>query len=306
MQRSTSQNHLLLGIGITLIAYLFLSSASSLVWYFNDRFPTIQIIFIQSTVGLFCILPIALRRGLEPLKTKELSTHLIRDIFGLVSYFLFFLTIRYLNLIDATVLNYTAPFFVPLIWWIWMKEKVGLNVWWSVVIGFLGIAIILNPTENIFKLGIVFGIFAGITSAGAMCSIRVLSVKGEPMSRTLFYFFSISSLLSFPFAWSIWVPPVGIEWILAGCIGIATAIGQIFLTIAYRYGTAAYLSPLAYSVVIYNCLISYFIYEKPITLRTMIGSLLIVLGGTLTYIWKRKPHSIKETFENIEKKKPPL
>jgi drug/metabolite transporter (DMT)-like permease len=306
MQQKSTTNHLMLGIGITLVAYLFFSGASALVSYFNNRFPTIQIIFIQNIVSLFCVMPLALRNGLEPLKTKHLQTHIIRDLFGLVSYFLFFLTIRYLNLIDATVLNYTSPFFVPLIWWIWMKEKVTLNVWWSIVIGFVGIAVILNPSQNIFKLGFVLGIFAGIASACAMCAIRVLNVKKEPLSRTLFYFFSISSILSFPFAWSVWVPPVGIEWLLASAIGIATSIGQICLTFAYRYGTAAYLSPLAYSVVIYNCLISYFIYNKSLTTSSFVGALLIVLGGSLTYILKKHPHTIKETFTNDEKKPPPL
>ncbi len=306
MHRNHSGNNLLLGIGITLIAYLFISGASSLVWYFSERFTTIQIIFIQNIVSFFCILPFALKKGLDGLKTKHLHNHLIRDLFGLVSYFLFFLAIRYLNLVDATVLNYTFPFFVPLIWWIWTQEKVGLNAWWSIIVGFVGIAIILDPTKDIFKLGFVFGIFAGITSAGAMCSIRMLNVKNEPVTRTLFYFFSIASLLSFPFAWSVWVPPVGIEWLMACGIGVATAIGQLFLTIAYRYGTAAYLSPLAYSVVIYNCLITYFIYGKQLTTRTLIGASLIIVGGILTYIWKRHPHSIKETFENPDKKKPPF
>ena len=306
MRRTSTSNHLLLGIGITLVAYLFLSGASSLVWYFNSRFPTIQIIFIQNIVSLFCVLPIALRNGLEPLKTKELPTHMLRDLFGLLSYFLFFLTIRYLNLVDATVLNYTSPFFVPLVWWIWMKEKVTSNVWWSVIVGFIGIAVILDPSQNIFKMGFVFGIFAGVASACAMCAVRILSVKREPMSRTLFYFFSIASIISFPFAWSVWVPPVGSEWLLASGIGLTTALGQICLTIAYRYGTAAYLSPLAYSVVIYNSIISYFIYDKPLTVRSIIGAILIVLGGTLTYVLKKHPASIQETFTNEEKKPPPL
>lgn len=306
MKRAISTNKLLLGIGITLVAYLFLSGASSLVWFFSEKFTTIQIIFIQNIVSLFCILPFALKNGLEPLKTKNIHLHLIRDLFGLVSYFLFFLTIRYLNLVDATVLNYTSPFFVPFIWWIWTHEKINSNIWWSIIVGFIGMAIILNPTQDIFRLGFVFGIFAGVTSAGAMCGVRMLNLNNEPLTRTLFYFFSISSLLSFPFAWSVWVPPVGIEWALAGLIGVTTAIGQICLTIAYRYGTASYLSPLAYSVVIYNCLITYFIYGKEITTRTILGASLILIGGTLSYIWNRNPHSIKETFEHPDNKKPRL
>lgn len=301
------ENKLLLGIGITLIAYLFFSTASSLVWNFQGKFPTIQIIFIQNVVSFICILPISLRNGWHYLKTDHLPIHMMRDLFGLASYYLFFLAIRYLNLVDATTLNYTAPFFVPFVWWIWMKEKIESHLWWSIVVGFIGVSIILNPSKDIFQLGFVFGLFAGITSAVALCSVRTLNVKREPMSRTLFYFFSISSILSFPFAWASWIPPSGKEYLLSCMIGVATAIGQMLLTVAYRYGTAAYLSPLGYAVVIYNGLISHFIFQRPLGWKSYLGTLLIIIGGTLTYILKKKPHTVSETFQATEiKKKPPL
>jgi drug/metabolite transporter (DMT)-like permease len=278
-----------LGITIVLIAYLFLAIASCLVFDFRGRFPTIQIIFIQNCVSFFCILPWAIRHGWEPLKTEHLPTHLIRDFFGVVSYYLFFLAIRFLNLVDATTLNYTAPFFVPFVWLVWMRQRVEKHVWWSIVIGFIGVAMILNPSKNIFQLGFLFGLFAGITSAIALVAVRVLNIKRESMSRTLFYFFLFGSLVSFPFAWASWVPPTGNEWIFASCIGVATTLGQVLLTIAYRYGTASYLSPLGYSVVIYNGLISYFIFEKPLGWHSLIGTALIVIGGTLTYRVVKKP-----------------
>jgi drug/metabolite transporter (DMT)-like permease len=307
MSPESHHNRIALGVGITLFALLFFAAASSLVWNFQGRFPTIQIIFIQNVVSFFCILPLALRKGWERMKTNELPTHLMRDFFGLSSYYLFFLAIRFLNLVDATTLNYTAPFFVPLIWWVWMKEKFDPHIWWSIVVGFIGVAVILNPSKDIFQMGFVFGIFAGITSAISLVSVRVLNLKREPMSRTLFYFFSISALLSFPFAWASWIPPTGYEWILCCLIGVATAIGQILLTIAYRYGTASYLSPLGYAVVIYNGLISYFIFNKSLGWRSFVGTVLIIAGGTLTYLWKKKPHSIKESFESPKPgEKPPL
>lgn len=291
------QNHLGLGIGITLIAYLFFSAASSLVWYFQGVFPTIQIIFIQSSVSFFCILPLALRKGWKRIRTDNLPLHLVRDLFGVGSYYLFFLTLRYLNLVDATTLNYTSPFFVPFVWWIWAKEKFRPHIWWSVIAGFIGVALILNPSKEIFQLGFVFGIFAGLTSSIALVAVRILNLRKEPMSRTLFYYFSISTILTFPFAWAAWVPPTGHQWLLASLIGVSTALGQILLTIAYRYGTASYLSPLGYMMVVYNGFIGYFFLQSPMSWRSIAGTLLIISGGTLTYLLKKRPKSIKESFE---------
>jgi drug/metabolite transporter (DMT)-like permease len=307
MSHDTPPTRLSLGVAITLVANLFFAIAASLVWNFHGKFPTIQIIFIQNIVSFFCILPFSLRQGWERMKTDELPVHLIRDLFGVCSYYLYFLAIRFLNLVDATTLNYTAPFFVPFVWWIWMKEKFLPHIWWSVIIGFIGVAVILNPSQRIFEMGFVFGIFAGLTSAIALSAVRVLNIRREPMSRTLFYYFSIASLISFPFAWAAWIPPTGQEWLLSALIGIATAIGQILLTVAYRYGTASYLSPLGYAVVVYNGLISYFIFAQPLGYRSLIGTILIVCGGLLTYLFRKHHLSVKSSIEiPTQEKKPPL
>lgn len=295
------------GITISLIAYLFFVCASSLVWNFQGKFPTIQIIFIQNCISLLCILPIALRKGPGRLKTDHFSTHLMRDVLGVLSYYLYFLAIRFLNLVDATTLNYTAPFFVPFVWWLWMKEKISLHVWWSIIIGFIGVAVILNPSRQIFQIGFLFGLFAGIASAIALSALRLLNLKREPMSRSLFYYFLIGSILSAPFAWVYWEPPTSSEWLEAVGIGVSTAVGQILLTIAYRYGTASYLSPLGYMTVVYAGISSWFIFDRPFGFRTFIGTILIIMGGTITYVLKKKPESLAETFEIPQpKEKPPL
>ncbi|MBI3508805.1 MAG: DMT family transporter [Chlamydiia bacterium] len=298
-----------LGFGITicLIAYLFFITASSLVGSFQGRFPTIQIIFIQNLVSLLCIFPFAARNGWAALKTELVTDHLIRDIFGVGSYYLYFLAIRSLNLVDATTLNYTAPFFVPLIWRLWKKEKVGAHVWIAIVIGFAGVLSILRPGATLFQVGFAYGICAGLASGVAFCSLRVLNLKQEPMLRTLFYYFLFGMLVSFPFAAVVWEMPVEREWLQVIGIGVATAIGQVLLTIAYRYGTASYLSPLGYSTVIYAGIIGWIFLDQPMKSHSWVGTALIVIGGIATFVLKKKAHTVKEVLKTpLPHEKPPL
>lgn len=307
MRYEQSSPRLALGIATCLLAYVFFVVASSLVWTLKGRFPTIQIIFMQNCVSLLCILPVSLRKGAERLKTNALPSHILRDVTGVLSYYFYFVAIDYLNLTDATTLNYTAPFFVPFIWWIWMKEKIDLHVWWSIIVGFIGVAVILNPTRQIFQEGFTFGVFAGLASAVAFTALRILNLKREPMSRTLFYYFLFGSVCSAPFAWAYWVHPGEREWFQLIGIGLATVIAQMLLTVAYRYGTASYLSPLGYSTVIYAAISSWLIFGIPPTIRSIIGTFLIIIGGTLTYILKKKPERLSETFQVPHpKEKPPL
>ncbi len=307
MKEESEPPRLGLGIGISLIAYLFFITSSSLVWGFPQGTPVIQMIFVQNLVSLICTIPLIWVKRFPGIGTKNIGIHLIRDFSGVASYYLYFMAIRLLSLVDATLLNYTAPFFVPLIWWIWMKEKVNIHVWWSIIFGFIGVFIILRPGSYIWDVGFAVGLAAGILSAVALCSVRLLSLHLEPTRRTLLYYFFVGSLISFPFAMMYWTPFSVNDWMRAIGIGIATACGQILLTIAYRYGTASYLSPLGYSTVIYAGLISYFLFHKPLSLRTVLGAVLIIVGGTLTYLFKKKPKSIEEAFEVPKpKEKPPL
>ena len=307
MKHEQNSPRLALGITICLIAYIFFVIASSTVWSFKKIFPTIQIIFCLNFISLICISPLALRKGIQRLKTDHLSLHLLRDVAGVLSYYLYYVAIRFLNLTDATTLNYTAPFFVPIIWWIWMREKIDRNVWWTIIIGFLGITVILNPTRQIFQEGFIFGLFAGILSAIAFCALRVLNLKKEPMSRTLFYYFLFGTLLSAPFAWLYWVHPSGFQWVKVLVVGLSTVTAQMLLTIAYRYGTASFLSPLGYVTVIYAGIFSWIFFDVHPSFRSLVGIILIIFGGTLTYLFKKKPEKLSETFQVPNPhEKPPL
>ncbi len=297
-----------MGLGITcaLIAYVFFVTASSLVRTV-PKIPTIEILFFQNIVSLLFITPIAIRNGVQQLKTPVLSTHMIRDVVGVASYYLYFAAISALGLADATTLNYTAPFFIPLFWWLWMKERIHNRIWWSVILGFIGTATVLNPSKHIFQEGFVLGLFAGITSAIASVALRILNLKREAMSRTLFYYFLTGTILTSTVVWVYWKTPHGLEWVQLIGIGLSTVIAQMLLTVAYRYGTASFLSPIAYSAVIYAALVSVLIFDQPMTWRSIIGTVLIVIAGSFAYILKQKPHTIRETFEIPNPtKKPPL
>ena len=298
---------LALGITLTLLASFIFTIVSAFVWLFRGKFDTIQIVFFQNLISLICVLPISLKMGHHRVASTYMRTHMARDICGVASYYLFFLAIRYLDLSDATVLYQTAPFFVPLVWWIWRRERVPPHLWGAIVIGFIGVAVLLEPSKNIFQSGFIFGLLSAIASASALCALRILNLNKEPMTRTLFYYFGVGTLLTFPFAAAAWVQPTQLEWLYMLAIGLGTAIGQVLLTIAYRYGTASYLSPLSYTSIIYAALISWIFFGQDLAPRFVIGSILIVLGGTSTYLLKKQPASLKETFKSPKPhEKPPL
>ncbi|MDX1251085.1 MAG: DMT family transporter [Gammaproteobacteria bacterium] len=65
---------------------------------------------------------------------------------------IFFYAIAKLHLAEAVLLNFTAPLLTPFIALLWLHERVERNVWWAIVVGFVGVALILKPGMDIFSL----------------------------------------------------------------------------------------------------------------------------------------------------------
>jgi drug/metabolite transporter (DMT)-like permease len=196
-----------------------------------------------------------------------------------------------------------------------MHDKIEKDVWWTIILGFIGIAFILKPSELIFHSGALLGIAAGVFSAFSLVSIRILNQKQASLSRTLLYYFIVATIITFPLAIATWKSPTLLDCLCLIIIGASTIIGQILLTIAYRHGTASFLSPLSYSIVIFILLISWIIFkQKPETL-SFIGTALIVFGGTFSFVLRKRPKTFLKLFEHPnfykrsrwgrKKKKPP-
>lgn len=302
MSFSSDKAYLIFGVVITVLAYFCFAIAAAFVKGLNGEIPTIEVVFFQNSISLIFVLPYVLRKDIYHLKTSNLKLHLIRDITGVASYFCTFLAIKYINIVDAIVLCNTTPFFTPFVWMLWKKEKITKHIWWTIILGFLGVACILNPDKKILsQWGSVIGIFAAILSSIALVSVRLINQKGESLTRTLFYYFAVGTIATFPLMLIDLQYPTPLQLLYLIGIGVATATGQIFLTVAYRYGTASFLSPLSYFMVIFTAIISFFFFGQVPTFNTIIGGILIIMGGTLTLTMGHKK-SFMGTLEAVHEK----
>ncbi|NJO24016.1 MAG: hypothetical protein HC868_15195 [Sphingomonadales bacterium] len=62
---------------------------------------------------------------------------------------------------DTTVLLFTASLFIPVLGVVFLKERVGPYRWAAVIIGFTGVVIMVQPTGDVYTLGIAVAMLAG-------------------------------------------------------------------------------------------------------------------------------------------------
>lgn len=255
--------------------------------------PYTEVVFFRSALGLIALGPWLVRGGVQGLTTAAPGLHLFRGLTGVAAMYCFFYALGHLELATAVLLNYSAPLFIPFIAALWLGEPVPRSLRWAIPIGFVGIALILQPGLFIptgggrFDPAALIGVAAGMLAAVSFVTIRRLHAS-EPTTRIVFYFGVISTLISaVPLAWT-WRTPDPALWGLLAAMGISATGGQLLLTRAYALAPAAQVGPFTYTVVLFSAALGWFWWDEVPGPWAVIGTLLVVLAGVLA-IQHRKP-----------------
>jgi drug/metabolite transporter (DMT)-like permease len=185
-------------------------------------------------------------------------------------------------LVNAVLLSNSAPLFIPLVTWVWLKERIGGMVWVSLLIGFAGVILILKPGLELFSNPIALvAISAAVFSALALVAVNQLS-NTEPPRRILFYYFLYSSAAAAPFAVLKWRTPTDRQWLFLCGIGLMMAASQLLIILAYKHATAGRIAPFNYTVVIFSGLIGWVVWNNSPDLLSLVGVLLVTAGGVLS------------------------
>ena len=94
---------------------------------------------------------------------------------------------------------------MPLIAWVVTRQRVASATWIGAGIGFAGVVLVLQPQGHSFNIGELSALAGALFLAVAMMSVRWLGAT-EPITRILFYYFLLSTVMSVPIAVIDWQP----------------------------------------------------------------------------------------------------
>lgn len=77
--------------------------------------------------------------------------HTWRSLVGLAAMYGFFYAIANLKLSNAMVFSYSSPIFIPLIAWLFLKEKITKSMIFAAVIGLVGVLFVAKPDQGLFN-----------------------------------------------------------------------------------------------------------------------------------------------------------
>ena len=239
----------------------------------------VEITFYRSFISLILMFGLVRLRGVS-LKTPHWRWQVTRGAVGFSALFSYFYAITLLPLATAVTLNYTSAIFLALyLGFAGMQMRRGMLG--ALALGLVGVVMLLKPTLHADQLlGGLVGLGSGVMAGMAYFSVRELGARGEPETRTVFYFSLVSSVgagvwLAFS---EIHAVDLSSGLLLLGVACFAT-VAQLAMTRAYSRGKTLMSAALAYSTVIFSSLFGMLFWGEVMDASSWLAVGLIVASG---------------------------
>lgn len=259
--------------------------------------PTMEILFFRCLLGvIFCY--VGLRRANAGLKGSNRKLLFFRGLFGTIALYFFFLTLQKIPLASAMTIQYLSPIFTTIIAIFLLKENVKHLQWLFYAMAFAGVVLIEQFDPRVSPFYLAIGVISAFCSGMAYNLVRSLREREHPLTIVL-HFQLFGLITGFVFIFFDWKTPVGWDWFYLLLIGIASQLGQIFLTNALQKERAASVAIVNYSGLIYALVIGWFVFGEAQKLESLMGMFLVVLGVLLSILYTRRLREISKIESTV-------
>ena len=271
---------------LNLSAWIMLPIMDGLAKYLSTSLPILQIVWARYFFTVTLVLPIILIFFRKNLKLSiNYKLQFLRGILLFTANILFFYSISIISLSKALTLAFTAPLIVTVFSPLFLQEKVSLNRWLAVIIGFFGCIIVIRPGFIDLNLATIAALGTGLMYGFYLIVTRKLSGSDDSLITLLFtgVVGAIIASFSMPF---MWVSPSFNGWVIMFLIGLFASIGHLLLILSLKLADASKLAPFGYFEIIPNILIGFYFFNYFPDLFHLLGLLIIISSGI--YVFKNE------------------
>jgi drug/metabolite transporter (DMT)-like permease len=233
---------------------LSFSVMSALLKLAGETLPLFEIVTGRSLV-VAVLSGLAVYRQGHSFVPTETRRVVLRALFGFIALSCYFYSVIHLPLADATVIYFTNPVLTSLVAAVVLREHMGLpEVGW-VLLSLLAVVVVARPSflfgadRALDTTAVLLGLISAFFASAAYVTIR--SIRNDPPLLVVFYFSSITVLLGAPVAASGFTPPSLFEVLVVLGVGVATHLGQLWITWAFRLERAGRASAVGYLQIVF-------------------------------------------------------
>ena len=290
------------GIFFIMTGMAFFSIQDSLIKYIYEDVALFELYFGRTLIQSIILLSFVLLTK----KTIILKTHypvltLVRVVCFFFGFSFFYISLTFMTLAMTSALFFSCPFFMSMFAKFFLKEKIGIRRWSAILIGFIGVLIVLNPTLEEFNFFKLAPVACALCYATSMTITKYTSDKDSIYTQmTWLYIFAIfASIIIFlvsgdgkfnnfsdstmQFIFREWFTNPAGAWPYVLIMGIVASISFFCVFSAYSIASPSIVSLFEYSYIVWAMLAGYILFETVPVPRTFIGAAIIIGAGFYIY-----------------------
>jgi drug/metabolite transporter (DMT)-like permease len=263
----------------------------------TKQIDPVMVAFWRNAIALpILVVAMIAFRQTHLMKTSRPVGQIIRAVLGTIGLVMAAWTFDLMPITEGVVLSFSSPFFVILLSYPLLKEKVGIYRILATCVGLIGVVVMIGFDQSVLTpkgiaVGLGFAFFNGLV----LVMLRQLG-KTEHSLTTVFYFLVIWLLITtpyLPFAGTI-IPDPSYWWVIIA-LGVVGVSSLILKTESFRHAPASVIAPVAYTILIWSCILDFLIWNHVASSTIWIGAGIIILSN-LFILWRE--HKISKTGES--------
>jgi len=267
------------------LSVLFFVLMSVCIKATGDHIPLFQVVFFRNFFALLPLFIVIYFYKLEIKSINNIKMHIARAVLGISAMSLFFISLRYVHLVEMQTVSFSSVFFISILSVIFLGEKIGYRRIIAIVFGFIGVVIILEPNQNIFSNYSILPLIASLFLSFAVIALKKI-LKTNNNILSVWVFTMICTLISLCFYNQSWIWPNNLDLLFMISSGVLGFIAQICLTKSFQLADASLLAPLDFSSVIWSFFLGYLFFNEILTSNILIGGTIVLVS--VGYIFYRE------------------
>ncbi|MFV0294140.1 MAG: DMT family transporter [Paracoccus sp. (in: a-proteobacteria)] len=272
------------GIIILLLAVFLFTLMDATAKFLGNSYAPPQIVWARFMGNLAVLILVYRSRFLPGLRTSRPMAQFWRGMTQLASASLFFTSIQYIGIAEATAIMDMNPVLITLGGALFLGEQIGWRRIMGIIAAMIGAMIIIRPGMGVVHPAAILPVIGAFTYAAGSLLTRV--VRTDPLATSLIWSVMVGSLASttvVPFFWQ----PIQAQHLWAfAAIGLLGAASQALLIRAFSLAEASAIAPFGYTGLIWAALWGWLFWDVLPDSWTILGAVIIVGAGL--YIWSRE------------------
>lgn len=260
-----------------------------------SHYSPLQISCMRSLSSLVCIAaPIVWRRSWTDLRASSPGLHVMRGVLGVSMLVSFIFAVKRLSLAQTYSLFLAAPLLMTALSVPLFGDRVTRRRWSAIIAGLVGVLVILQPWSK----GAMPWAAAGAAGAATVCyslsALTVRSLGGRNSSMSMvFWYLALVSVGAGLFSIAAWQPIRAEDWKWLAAIGVSGALGQYWLTDAFRRAPASVVGPFEYTAILWAFLIDWIFWSAHPGIGLIVGAGVVICSGTFVIFDEKRMTEIE-------------